>query len=278
MRRVNAGRGWYWIRGAWQLIKPRFGLVLGTVLLMYVLLFVASMIPLIGDIIAPFLAPFLAGGVYVVLQRVREIERRSRIEPLASEQPIAFDLLFSVFKNPAPRKTLLWLGFVSVVFSLAMLLVVAIFLTVKLSGIEHSVLTDLTATDEQRMSFLLPYLMDPDAWILWIGVLIASVAYSMATFFAVPLIVLRGETLRSALSQSFSAVGRNWSAFLVYALVLFILFLTVPITLMLSLILLLPLMIASVFVAFEDIWGDGPVGTGADDQGRVVQERTSTVM
>ncbi|MBD3816581.1 MAG: hypothetical protein IE913_09060, partial [Halothiobacillus sp.] len=78
----------------------------------------------------------------------------------------------------------------------------------------------------------------------------------------------------------FSAVGRNWSAFLVYALVLFLLFLTVPLTLMLSLILLLPLMIASVFTAFEDIWGDHPVGGYSDreDQGRVVHERTSTVM
>jgi hypothetical protein len=49
---------------------------------------------------------------------------------------------------------------------------------------------------------------------------------------------------------------------------------------MLSLILLLPLMITSVFIAFEDIWGDSSVGSDADrgDQGRVVQERTSTVM
>lgn len=280
MRRVNAGRGWQWIKEAWRLIRPRFGLILGTVMLMYVLLFAASMIPLIGNVITPILSPFLAGGVYVVLRRVREIEQRSRIEPLASEQPISFDLLFSVFKDPAPRKALLWLGFVSIAFSLALLLLLAIFVTVKLSGVDHSVLTDSTATDEQRMRFLIPYLMDPGAWVLWIGVLIASVAYSMATFFAVPLIVLRGETLRSALSQSFSAVGRNWSAFLVYALVLFLLFLTVPITLMLSLILLLPLMIASVFTAFEDIWGDHPVGGYSDreDQGRVVHERTSTVM
>jgi hypothetical protein len=280
MRRVHAGRGWQWIKEAWRLIRPRFGLVLGTVLLMYVLLFFASMIPMIGNIIAPILAPFLAGGVYVVLRRVREIEQRSRIEPLASEQPISFDLLFSVFKDPAPRKALLWLGFVSIAFSLALLLVVATFVTVKLSGVDHSMLTDPSANDEQRVRFLIPYLMDPDAWALWIGILIASVAYSMATFFAVPLIVLRGETLRSAFSQSFSAVGRNWSAFLVYALVLFVLFLTVPITLMLSLILLLPLMITSVFIAFEDIWGDSPVGGDADrqDQGRVLQERTSTVM
>lgn len=277
MRRVNAGRGWQWIKEAWRLMRPRFGLVLGVVLLMYVLLFAASMIPLIGNIITPILAPFLAGGVYVVLQKVREIEERARIEPLAREQPISIDLLFSVFKNPAPRKDLLWLGFVSIAFSLALLLVVATFVTVKLSGIDHSVLTDLTATDEQRMRFLIPYLMDPDAWILWIGVLIASVAYSMATFFAIPLIVLRGEKIRSALSQSFGAVGRNWAAFLVYALVLFVLFLSVPVTLMLSLILLLPLMITSVYVAFEDIWGDSPVSHDGEP-GRVVQERTSTVM
>lgn len=278
MRRVNAGQGWQWIYQAWRLIRPRFSLVLGAVLLMYVLLFIASMIPLIGHIAAPILAPFLAGGVYVILQRVREIELRAHSEPLAREQPISFDLLFSVFKDPAPRKALLWLGFVSIAFSLVLMFAVAIFVSIQLAGVDHSVLTDLTATDEQRIRFLLPYLMNPDAWLLWLGVLIASVAYSMATYFAVPLIVLRGASLGSALSQSFNAVGRNWTAFLVYALVLFVLFLTVPITLMLSLIVLLPLMVTSVFTAFEDIWGDQRVDQGGADQGRVVNERTSTVM
>lgn len=280
MQRVNAGRGWQWIKEAWRLIRLRFSLVLGTVLLMYILLFVASMIPMLGHVIAPILAPFLAGGVYVVLQRVREIEQRSHIEPLAGEQPIAFDLMFSVLKDPAPRKALLWLGFVSIAFSLLMLFAVALYVTIALSGVDHSVLTDMTATDEQRMRFLLPYLLNPDAWVLWIGVLIASVAYSMATFFAVPLIVLRGASLFSALSQSFNAVGRNWAAFLVYALVLFLLFLTVPVTLMLSLIVLLPLMFTSVFIAYEDIWGNHPVGGDIDNrnQGKGVQERTSTVM
>ena len=279
MRRVNASRGWHWIKEAWGLMRLRFSLLIGTVLLMYVLLFLASMIPFLGHIMSPLLAPFLAGGAYVVLQRVRAIQQRARIEPLANEQPIAFDLLFSVFKDPAPRKDLLWLGFLSIAFSLSILLILAIFMSLQLSGTDHSVLMDMNATDEQRMRFLIPYLLNPDAWVLWIGILLASVAYSMATFFAVPLIVLRGETLRSALSQSFSAVGRNWSAFLIYAIVLFILFLTVPVTLMLSLILLLPLMMASVYTAFEDIWGDtadnSVEGRRQDD---IAHERTSAVM
>lgn len=279
MQRVNAGQGWQWIKGGWQLIKPRFGLVLGAVMLMYVLLFAASMIPMIGNLVTAFLAPFLAGGVYVILQRMRQIERRTAIEPLAREQPIPFDLLFSVFKDSAPRKALLWLGFISIIFSLVVLLAFAIFVAITLSGVDHSVLTDMTATDEQRMRFLMPYLMNPDAWLLWIPLLVAAVAYSMATFFAVPLIVLRGEGVLSALSQSFLAVSRNWSPFLVYALILFVLFLTVPITLMLSLIILLPLMIASVYVAYEDIWGDATLGgSGEGRQPKIVQERTSTVM
>ncbi|MHB1229820.1 MAG: BPSS1780 family membrane protein [Halothiobacillus sp.] len=257
MQRVRAGRGWGWILDGWQFIKPRLGLAIGVVMLMYVLLFVASMVPFLGNVITPFLSPFLAGGVYIVFRRMREIDLRGQVEPLAREQPISFDLMFSVFRDPAPRKALLNLALVSIGFTLAVLLILATFVTVKLSGIDHSVLTDISATDEQRLRFLMPVLLDPNAWLIWSVGLLGLAVYSMATFFAVPLIVLRGLRLWPALKQSFQAVTQNWVPFLVYGLIWLVLFISVPFTLMLSLIILLPLMFASVFIAFEDLWPEG---------------------
>ncbi|MGC8697774.1 MAG: BPSS1780 family membrane protein [Halothiobacillus sp.] len=276
MQILATQRGWGWILDGWRLMKLRLGLVIGVVMLMYVLLFVASMLPFVGNILTPFLSPFLAGGVYVVFARMQEIARRSQFEPLAREQPIAFDLMFSVFKDPTPRKALLNLALLSVGFTLAMLLLLAVFVTVKLSHIDHTVLTDVTATDAQRVAFLMPILLDPSAWIVWLIALLSVAIYSMATFFAVPLIVLRGLSVVPALRQSFKAVAQNWLAFLLYGLIWLVLLISVPFTLMLSLIILLPLMFVSVFIAFEEIW---PVkGEGSHSVTGAPNTHISTVM
>ena len=276
MQVMSAQRGWGWIVAGWQLMKTRLSLAIGVVLLMYVLLFVASMLPYIGNILTPFLSPFLAGGVYVVFAKMRTIEQREQIEPLAREQPIAFDLMFSVFQDSAPRKALINLALVSLAFTFLMLLLMAVFVAVQLSGIDHAVLTDPTATDEQRMAFLLPILLEPSAGVIWLIGLVGVAIYSMATFFAVPLIVLRGLSVAPALKQSFQAVARHWLAFLVYGVAWLLLFISVPLTLMLSLIILLPLMFASVFVAFEEIWPavDGSVQPKSEQPAT----RISTVM
>lgn len=283
MQRLGASQGVSWISEAWRLMRGRMGLIIGVVFLMYVLLFVASMVPFIGNVVVILASPFLAGGVYVILKRVREIQARSALEPLAAEQPISWDLLFSVFQDPTPRKSLLGFALISVGFQLVMLLIFAAYITVALSGIDHSVLTDPNATDKQRVELLLPLLMSPSAGILWIVVTIAAVLYSMATFFAVPLIVLEGQRLWPAFRQSFAAVTANWVPFLVYGLIWMVLFVTIPFTLGLSLIILLPLTIVSVFVAFEAIWPTGSFGqkdldASGGQKMHTPQERASSVM
>ncbi len=274
MQKLSAGHGWRWIAEGWGLMRARLGLSIGVVLLMYVLLFVVSWLPLVGSVLSTFLTPFLIAGVYIVFARIQEIRHRQLIEPLAGEQPIGFDLLFAAFSRPAVRKPLLALGVLSIVFSLTLLLAVAGFVVSQLAGIDHAVLTDPTATDTARLEFLLPYLLSPQAMILWLVVMIAAVLYSMATFFAVPLIVLRDHAFSAALKASFAAVSANWLPFLLYALIWLVLFMSVPLTLMLSLIVLVPLLLASMFAAFESIWPDEPTRP-ADS---FAPKRVSTVM
>ena len=283
MQRLGVSQGASWIAGGWRLMRERMTLVIGVVFLTYVLLFVASMLPFVGNVIVALASPFLIGGVYVILNRIREIQARSALEPLAREQPISWDLLFSVFQNPAPRKSMIGYALVSVGFQLLILLIFAAFITMTLSGIDHSVLTDPTATDKQRLELLLPLLISPSAGLLWVIVLVVAVLYSMAVFFVVPLIVLRGARLLPAMRASFSAVSANWLPFLVYGLIWFVLLLTIPFTLGLSLIILGPLMITSVYAAFEAIWpeassGDHDLYGGVLPPTKPQQEHTSTVM
>lgn len=283
MQRLGASQGASWIVGGWRLMKERMTLVIGVVFLAYVLMFVASMLPFVGNVLVALASPFLIGGVFVILNRIREIQERSALEPLAREQPISWDLLFSVFQNPVLRKSMIGYALVSIGFQLLILLIFAAFITVMLSGIDHTVLTDPTATDQQRLELLLPLLITPSAGMLWVIVLVVAVLYSMAVFFVVPLIVLRGARLLPALRASFSAVSANWLPFLVYGLIWFALLLTIPFTLGLSLIILGPLMITSVYAAFEAIWPedaseDHDVSGSALPSAKSPQKYTSTVM
>ncbi|ANJ66284.1 hypothetical protein A9404_01840 [Halothiobacillus diazotrophicus] len=282
MQRLGVGQGASWIAEGWRLLRSRMTLVIGVVILTYVLLFLASMLPFVGNVVVALASPFLMGGIYVVLHRLREINRRAEAEPLAREQPISWDLLFSVFQNPAPRKSLIGYALVSLGFQLLVLLILAGFVAVALSGIDHTVLTDPTATDKQRIEQLWPILTSPSAGILWVTVLVMSVLYGMAVFFVVPLIVLRGAKLWPAMRASFAAVTVNWLPFLVYALIWVLLILTVPFTLGLSLILIGPLMITSVYASFEDIWPEAASSddetSGSDKPPFEPQEHTSTVM
>lgn len=272
VERATAGQGLRWIRSGWQLLKLKPGVVIGTVLLTYILLFVASMIPMVGNAVAYLLAPFLAGGIYVVLTRVEAIAHRVDEEPLAREQPVGFDLLFSVFKRSEMRRPLIGLAAVGMLFNLAIMVLVAWFVSTQLAGTDHAVLTDPGATDLQKIELLKPMLLSSNAMLLWLVVLVLATLYAMATLFAVPLIVLRGLRLIEALRQSFRATLHNWLPFLVYGVVWMLLGISIAFSLGLSLILLVPLAYASIYASFRSIWPEaddtvsGPPETGPDDQ------------
>lgn len=281
MERVSAGQGLSWIRGGWTLLRMKPGAVIGSVLLMYILLFVAQMLPFVGGIIAMVVAPFLAGGVYLILQRVGQIAAEAEAEPLAREQPVSFDLLFSLFKQAEKRRSLLGLAALALLFNLAMLILFVIFVSVSLGGLDHNALTDPATTDQQKMQMLMPVLFSPQSMWLWLVVLVVSVVYAMATLFAVPQIVLDGVGLIDALKQSFQAVGRNWLPFLTYGLVWMLLYLLfIPITIGLALIILVPLGMASIYIAYRNIWPEPEQGNDGLPRTPVMptRERSSTVM
>lgn len=281
MERVSAGQGLSWIRGGWTLLRLKPGAVIGSVLLMYILLFVAQMLPFVGGIVAMVLAPFLAGGVYLILQRVGQIAAEVEAEPLAREQAVSFDLLFSLFKQPEKRRALLGLAAVALMFNLVMLILFVVFVGTSLGGLEHNALTDSATTDQQKMQMLMPILFSAKGMWLWLIVLTLSAVYAMATLFAVPQIALDGVGLVEALKQSFRAVGHNWLPFLTYGLVWMLLYIVfVPITVGLALIVLIPLGVASVYIAYRNIWPEPEEGDDGTAKPPVTppRERSSTVM
>jgi len=81
-----------------------------------------------------------------------------------------------------------------------------------------------------------------------------SMPLYMATWFAPALIVLRDLSVGAALKASFFACLRNWLPFLVYGLVLMVLGVVAAIPAGLGYLVLIPVLTASVYTAYLDIF------------------------
>jgi uncharacterized membrane protein len=79
----------------------------------------------------------------------------------------------------------------------------------------------------------------------------------MATWFAPALIVLHDVAPTAAFKASFYACLRNWIPFLVYSVVLLVLFLVAAIPAGLGFLVLIPVLVASVYTAYRDIFRVG---------------------
>jgi uncharacterized membrane protein len=84
-----------------------------------------------------------------------------------------------------------------------------------------------------------------------------SVPLYMATWFAPVLIVLEDLSASAALKASFFACLSNWLPFLVYSIVLLVLGVVAAIPAGLGYLILVPVLIASVYTAYRDIFGTG---------------------
>ncbi|KTG16408.1 MULTISPECIES: BPSS1780 family membrane protein [unclassified Guyparkeria] len=254
MRKRPASSGARWIAGGWQLLKTRPGLVIGSVLLMYLLIFLTSFVPLIGMGAGYLIAPLLGGGVIMIFARIAEILERAEEEPLAREQPIGFDLLFSQFSGQAPWRTLIGLGGVTILVNLGILLLLAAYLTAAMPEGGMAALESPEMNDSERLAQLLPVLTSGAAMWLWLVVIGVYVLYLAAMLFAIPRVVLAGSSLLAALSASFRAVWVNWLPMLIFGLIWFALFMTIPLTAGLSAILLVPWGWAAMYAAYVSIF------------------------
>jgi len=83
-----------------------------------------------------------------------------------------------------------------------------------------------------------------------------SIPIYMALWFAPALVVLRGLAPMAAVRESFLGCLKNMVPFLIYGIVLLVpsIFATIPF--LLGWLVLLPVVIASIYVAYRDIYGD----------------------
>ncbi|OGA23260.1 MAG: hypothetical protein A3I02_02995 [Betaproteobacteria bacterium RIFCSPLOWO2_02_FULL_67_26] len=229
-RTVDAGRGWAWITEGFALFKKQPGMWIGIVLVLFVIMVVLSIIPVLGAIATFLLMPVFGGGMMLGCQSV---ERDGTLE---------MGHLFAGFKMQTGN--LVALGGLAVVgWIIVVLPVIAIVGTGAFFGAARG---DAAGIGAIGGSFLLAVLV----------ALALSILVYMALWFAPALVTLRGVAPVAALKQSFKGCLSNIVPFLVYGLVVFVLSILATIPLALGWLVLGPVLVASVYVAYRDIYGD----------------------
>ncbi len=227
-RAVGAGRGWDWLVEAYALFRRQPGMWILMVVILGVLFVVISMIPVLGSLASALLFPIFGAGLML---GCRALDQGGTLE-------IAH--LFAGFRQNTGN--LVMVGVFNlvgwVVMAIAVIAVVGggVFMGVMRGG--------SVGAGMSIMSMLIA------------GLLVAalSVPLYMATWFAPALIVLHDAAPVDALKASFFACLRNWIAFTVYSVVLLVFGVIAAIPLGLGFLVLVPVLAASVYTAYRDIF------------------------
>jgi hypothetical protein len=226
---VAAGQGWAWIVSGFELFKKNPGIWIVIVILLFVIMIVLSFIPVLGQLALVLMMPVFTAGIMLGCQS------------LAGGGSLEIGHLFAGFKSQTGN--LVVLGALTLAGAIIMMLpAILIMGTGILFGASHG---DVSGAAGMGGSFLI-------AWLLTMGL---SILLYMALWFAPALVVFRGAAPVAAMKQSFGGCLKNIVPFLVYGVVALVLAIIATIPLGLGWLVLGPVFAASVFTAYQDIFG-----------------------
>jgi uncharacterized membrane protein len=224
---LPAARGTAWIGEAWQLFKRQPGMWIGMVLVLFVVFVGLGLIPFVGSLATMLLGPVFAAGLVI---GCRALDEGGELE---------LSHLFAGFHERAG--TLVGVGALYLAASLVVMLVVGLGMGVGMFTLMGG---NPAAAAEMGMTILL-------AALVMTALLLPAV---MAVWFAAPLVVFHQLGAVDAMKQSFIGCVRNIVPFLLYGLVLFLLTILATLPLMLGWLVLGPVLAASLYTAYKDIY------------------------
>jgi len=230
-RTVGSGRGWDWIVEAWALFRKQPGIWILLAVVLGVLCIAIGMIPLLGSLANALLLPIFGAGLMLGCK--------------AQDQGGTLEIahLFAGFKHRTGDLVL-----VGVFNLIAWVVIVLLVIAVAGAGVFAAMMHGGTpGAGTSMLSMLLALLL----------IAALSLPVYMATWFAPALIVLHEIPPVAALKASFYGCLKNWLPFLVYGVVLFVFCLIAAIPAGLGFLVLVPVIVASVYTSYRDIFCGG---------------------
>lgn len=227
---VAAGNGWQWIADAWGYFMRQPGMWIAVIVIFLVLFVIMGAIPILGSIAAPLLAPVFAGGIAIGCRAQRE----------GGELEIGH--LFAGFKHNAGKLVLI--GVFNLVAFLIIGVIIALIAGASLFAIMMGGQLEPGRVAASAGGLILAAL---------VGLALAVPVY-MAIWFAPSLVALNDLDTLPAIKASFSACLRNIVPFLLYGVIMFALAIVASIPIFLGWLVLGPVLAASVYTAYRDIF------------------------
>lgn len=226
---VPSGNGWSWITAGWNLFTKTPWLWIGVTVVLLIGSIVLSHIPF-GQLAVTLFGPVFAGGIVSVS---RSLDQGGNVE---------FGDFFAGFRSHTG--SLIGVGVISLVLSA--IVVVGVFALMGVSALGALLRGD--ADPQMMMSMAVTLILS--------GLLIAALLLplAMATWFAAPLVMFHDMAPLDAMKASFKGCLKNMLPFLLYGIVLFFAMILASIPFGLGLLVLGPVVAASVYTAYRDIY------------------------
>lgn len=231
---VPAGHGWAWLAGGWWYFKQNPVAWIMACLTWILLSIGISMIPLIGSLAVNLANPVITAG-FMTGCRAQD-----------DGKDFTIGHLFAGFSNNTGQLILISAIFIGAVILLMVLGAAGVFGTMNMLGID--------TVDPQSSEIATEMVESPASVIplLVIGLLLAPLM--MAYFFAPALVALDDMKALDAMKLSFRGCLKNLLPLTLYGLLAILLMILGSIPLGLGLLIVLPLLTASMYAAYRDIY------------------------
>jgi len=223
---LPAGNGWSWIASAWGLFRQNPGIWIVIVVIFFVLAIVIQLIPILGPVVMTLIGPVFVGGLMVGCRALEQGD------------PLEVGHLFAGFRENAGKLVLVG------VFSLVAFILLLVVVGVMVGGSIFALAAGRGDTGVGISGLLLAVL---------VGLALALPIY-MAMWFAPALVALQDTDVVGALKASFYACLKNILTFLVYGVIMLGLAIVASIPFGLGWLVLGPVLIASIYTAYRDIF------------------------
>ncbi len=233
IRTVEAGRGAGWLGDGFDYFKRSAGAWIAITVVIFVIFIALNFIPVIGGLAGQLLGPVFSAGILLGCKSMDE----------GGEMELGH--LFKAFSlNPGP---LIVVGalYVAAMIILGIFMVILAF--VLLGGMDT--ITQLMNQDATGLLQNLPMLLV----VMLVG-LGLYVPVLMGLWFAPALVALGGMSVQDAVSGSFTGCLRNILPFLIWGIIGLMLFIVAIIPMGLGLLVLIPMLWASTYVAYKEIF------------------------
>ena len=229
---VSAGQGIAWIGQGWKLFARSPVMWIIALVILFIIAVAMALVPIIGSLVFQVLNPVFSAGFIVAC---RSMERGGEFE---------LEHLFAGFKRNFGR--LATVGVLFLALGLALLMVFAMFFGFSI------VAAFLTGDPEQAMAAVAA-----SSATLVLGALVTMALFIpvlMAYWFAPALVVMHDMAPAAAMKASLVGCVRNIIPFLLWGIVMGVIMIVASIPLGLGLLVAVPMMIASSYAAYRDIF------------------------